>query len=36
MAAGFILRGFYEDKWGNGLIEDKYFPHFMATWAVKE
>lgn len=35
MNAGFILRGFYEDKWGNDRIEDKYFPHFMATWASK-
>ncbi len=23
---GFLIAGFYEDKWGNGNIEDKYFP----------
>jgi ubiquinone/menaquinone biosynthesis C-methylase UbiE len=33
--AGFVLRGLYEDLWGNGEVEDKYFPSFMATWATK-
>jgi len=35
LAAGFSLRGFYEDKWGNGCLADKYFPQFIATLAVK-
>ena len=32
---GLVITGFYEDKWGNGNIEDKYFPHFMVTRALK-
>lgn len=36
ITAGFSLRGFYEDKWGNGCPADKYFPQFIATLAVKE
>jgi SAM-dependent methyltransferase len=33
--AGFHIAGFYEDKWGNGELEDQFFPHFMATRALK-
>jgi hypothetical protein len=32
--AGFVLRGFYEDKWGS-RAEDRYFSPFIATWAIK-
>lgn len=35
IAAGFAIRGFYEDKWGSGTLEDKFYPHFMASWAAK-
>jgi len=34
-AAGFLIVGFYEDVWGNGNIEDRFFPHFLATRALK-
>lgn len=33
--AGFAITGFYEDKWGNENIEDRFYSHFMATRAVK-
>ncbi len=32
---GFLIAGLYEDKWGNGNIEDKYFPHFLVTRSLK-
>jgi len=32
---GFMITGFYEDKWGNGNIEDQYFSHFIVTRAIK-
>lgn len=35
LAAGFSLRGLYEDKWGNGCLADKYLAQFIATLAVK-
>lgn len=35
IAAGFSITGFYEDKWGGGHLEDQFFPHFMATRALK-
>lgn len=35
IAAGFLLSGFYEDIWGNGKTEDRYFPQFIATRALK-
>ncbi len=33
--AGFVIAGFYEDKWGSDHLEDKFFAHFMATRALK-
>lgn len=34
LEAGFFLAGFYEDQWGD-RVHDQYFPHFMATRAIK-
>jgi len=37
LAAGFVLTGFYEDRFGPGIIDplDEYFPAMLATRAVK-
>ncbi len=35
LKAGFLLSDFYEDVWGDGNIEDRFFPHFIATRALK-
>lgn len=35
MQAGFALLDFYEDDWGGKDPQDKYFPGFFATLAVK-
>ena len=36
ITAGFVLAGFYEDKWGDGeRPEDKYFANFIATRALR-
>jgi len=33
--AGFLIDGFWEDRWNGKLLEDKYFASFYAVSAVK-
>ena len=35
LKAGFNLVDFFEDDWNKEQIEDKYFPSFIATKAIK-
>lgn len=35
LAAGFLLAGFYEDHWHRSELHNRFFPHFIATMALK-